>query len=111
MLKDASVSLKALTTPMLAGWMMVEKAYDDCNYDCIVTSANDGIHGRGSLHFSGNALDFRTKHVERDDLDILVATVKGALGENEANNEYDVILEFRDQPNEHLHVEFQPKVA
>ncbi len=111
MLKDTSVSLKALSTPMLAGWMLVDKAYSMLGYDCIVTSANDGKHGWGSLHYSGNALDFRTHHIPRDELDLLVKAVRRAVVDDDPSNEFDVILEQRDKPNEHLHVEFQPKTA
>ena len=29
----------------------------------VVTSAMDGVHEKGSLHYMGRALDFRTRHL------------------------------------------------
>ena len=70
----------------------------------VVTSCNDSKHGWGSLHFSGNAVDLRSKNVPRGTLDALVMSLKSALGAD-----CDVVLEDRDGDNEHIHAEYQPK--
>lgn len=72
--------------------------------DQLVTSGNDSMHGHGSKHYDDHALDFRTKHLKRDDKRNLVKAVKRRLG-----RDYDVLLEDEGEANEHLHVEFDPK--
>ena len=76
-------------------------------YECVVTSVCDSRHSHGSLHFSGGAVDFRTKHLHPNEVKLAVSDdCKRALG-----REFDVIIEHLGKPNEHLHVEWQPKVA
>ena len=64
-----------------------------------ITEGTGGKHGFRSLHFSGNAIDVRTRHLEESNKrkvrDIIAARL---------NEEFDVILE-----KTHIHVEFQPK--
>lgn len=68
-------------------------------HGAIVTSATDRPHGRGSLHYAGLALDFRTRHLPARKAGKIVAAMKTAL-----SRQYDVVLE-----KDHIHVEFQPK--
>jgi hypothetical protein len=72
--------------------------------DMLVTSGNDKVHARGSKHYTDEALDFRTKHLTTAQKRALKAAVKQRLGRN-----FDVILEDEGGPNEHLHVEYDPK--
>lgn len=72
---------------------------------CTITSGNDSTHGEHSLHYKGRALDFRT-HDFRGDKGLLRDAVKAALGPD-----FDVVLEALGEPNEHLHVEYDPKGA
>lgn len=83
----------------LAALLTVSEAYRSHNLDCIVTSCVEGEHSFASLHYTGCALDFRTRHVPEIEIDELVQEVRDAL-----TSEYDVVLE-----STHLHVEFQPK--
>lgn len=62
-----------------------------------VTSALDGKHGRGSLHYVGLAVDLRTR-------DIMAPEAKALSLGKELGAQYDVVLE-----SNHIHVEFQPK--
>lgn len=104
-LKDG-VNLVGLTTGMLLGDGIVTRCYEAHGCLCTITSANDGKHARNSLHYSGNAIDYRTRDVPRDKLDSLVGMARVRLAD--ATGQFDVLLESRDEPNEHLHVEFQP---
>jgi hypothetical protein len=70
---------------------------------CVITSVNDGTHGPNSLHAKGRAFDVRTKDYVGDKV-FLRDKVKAALGDN-----FDVVLEDEGGPNEHLHVEYDPK--
>lgn len=72
--------------------------------DMLVTSGNDKVHARGSKHYSDEALDFRTKHLTPPEKLALRNMIKERLG-----REFDVILEGVGTPNEHLHVEHDPK--
>lgn len=72
--------------------------------DTVITSGIDGVHSWGSLHYNGLALDFRTKHIA--DAKAVARDMGDALGAD-----YDVVLEGEGTPNEHIHVEFQPKKA
>jgi len=66
---------------------------------CVITSASDGVHSPNSLHYSGKALDLRTKHLIPAVVPFLVRDLKLALGE-----QFDVVLE-----TDHIHLEFDPK--
>src|SRR5437762_873988 len=69
-----------------------------------VTSANDGVHKPNSFHYVDRALDFRTHDLTADQKHGWLAAVKIRLG-----SEYDVLLEDEGKPNEHMHIEFDPK--
>lgn len=69
-----------------------------------VTSGNDRVHRPDSKHYTDEALDFRTKHLNEVEKDALVKTVKKRLGAD-----YDVILEDEGGNQEHLHVEWDEK--
>jgi hypothetical protein len=71
----------------------------DSKADCVITSACDSKHGRGSLHYVGQALDFRTRHLTREQ-----EAEWASLLQVNLSDEFDVVLE-----EDHLHVEFQPK--
>jgi hypothetical protein len=72
---------------------------------CVITSGNDSIHKVGSLHARDKALDFRTRTLaDRADKFKFRDAMRGLLGPG-----YDVILEDVGGPNEHLHVEYDPK--
>lgn len=74
-------------------------------YDVVtVTSVRDGVHSSGSLHNVGAAVDLRSKDITEDNKAALLAWLKECL-----TAEFDVVLEDRGLPNEHYHIEFQPK--
>ena len=64
-----------------------------------VTSGVDGTHMAQSKHYSGDAIDFRTRDVDPVKLRAMITTVRSRLG-----SDYDVIPE-----TDHLHVEYDPK--
>lgn len=98
------VSLKDLQPQMAIAYAIIQDIYRQFGYGCTITSGNDGVHMAGSCHGTGDALDFRTKHLERPDFRVMMEEVKAALGQ-----EFDVVIENVGEPNEHLHVEYQPK--
>lgn len=66
----------------------------------VVTSAKDGVHGLGSLHGTGHAVDVRTRELTRPQRETFSSRVRAALDPHG----FDVVLE-----SDHLHVEFDPK--
>jgi hypothetical protein len=75
--------------------------------DCVITSANDGEHMEGSLHYKDLAIDIRTKNLPSHTVKVLIlAELKHILG-----SDYDVLLESTGLENEHMHIEWDPKNA
>ena len=65
-----------------------------------ITSARDGIHSAGSLHYYGRAVDLRTHYwagaLQRERV---AQRLRGALDDS-----YDVVVH-----NSHIHCEYDPK--
>ncbi len=66
--------------------------------DLVVTSMNDSVHMRGSLHYSDQAVDFRTHDLSHDVVREWAKVASRRLGPA-----YQLIIE-----KDHLHVEFDP---
>lgn len=99
------VRLKDLSPQMVMAAMIVNDIFQQRSLECVVTSANDSGHSVASLHYSGKALDFRTRYEELNGLEMIVRDeIREALG-----RDFDVVLEGVATPNEHLHVEYDPK--
>ncbi len=110
------VRLAGLRPQMNVAFMVAKEEFAKYGVELIITSVNDSDHGYGSLHFSGGAFDARTKHIDTlkmqsayglNALDVkrkIHQAIKKNLGA-----EFDVLLEFIGRPNEHIHIEFQPK--
>ena len=64
---------------------------------CVITAGLDGKHKKGSKHYKGRALDFRTRQL--DDPQAFTVEIRTKLGDA-----YDVVLE-----STHLHIEYDPK--
>ena len=91
------VDLRGLSPQMAIAYTIACRCYGQ--YDCVITSASDGKHGPNSLHYKGQALDLRTRHINGQGLQLVVDKLKEALG-----SQFDVVLE-----SDHIHVEFDPK--
>ena len=102
----AGVDIKGIKAEMVFGIVIVDSVFEDKGvYETIVTSVKDGKHKPGSLHYSGLAADFRSKHISGLVLkNAIVESIKSSLGD-----QWDVLLEHLGKPNEHIHVEFDPK--
>lgn len=102
-LKDNSVCMTGATPELLFGLNVADKVYADLGVEMIITSGNDGKHSLTSLHYSGNAADLRSKNIPGNPAKV-AKEIKARL-----NIDYDVILESRGKPNEHIHLEWQPR--
>lgn len=76
--------------------------YGPAGHDMYVTSIRDGNHSAGSLHYRGDAFDFRKSicdSVNTASSKITVSKIRKAAGRN-----FDVVEE-----QTHFHVEYDPK--
>ena len=74
--------------------------YNQYGLTATLTSANDGIHMEGSLHYKNLAWDFRIWGIP--DPKIAAAELHRCL--NAKHQDYDVVVE-----SDHIHVEYDPK--
>ena len=99
------VGIKELKPQIILAAILAERVYSKFGVSAmIVTSCNDGQHMTNSKHYTGNAVDLRTKTVglARQLVEAIKVQLK-PLG-------YDVIFEDEHGDNEHLHIEYDPKV-
>lgn len=97
MLLKLGVSIERLSRNIRRVLGLVEEAYlRFSGEEAVITSACEGNHSPGSLHYSGDAIDFRKAKKAFSEI---VASLKKSLGSN-----YDVVSE-----GDHLHVEWDPK--
>ena len=100
-----SAKLKGLQPEILIGLRVLEDVLDKYGYDTVITEATGGSHMEESLHYKGLALDIRSKHIVlKDTKTKIMLEVKLAL-----QDDYDFLLENPNSPNEHFHLEFDPK--
>lgn len=64
-----------------------------------ITSGRDGRHKVGSLHYTGNAVDLRTRYWSETEKHAVSVELQAVLG-----LDYDVVVE-----RDHIHVEYDPK--
>lgn len=101
-----NVHLGGIKPETIVGMLIVQDCYERSGAELVITSCVDSRHKSGSLHYAGKAFDCRTKGVmARETVVPLSLAIREALGP-----EWDVILEDHDGGNEHLHLEFDPKV-
>jgi hypothetical protein len=68
----------------------------------VITSGSDGTHMEGSKHYTGEAIDLRSKTLNATMRSSLITTLRRELGP-----QFTVLLEDVGQPNEHLHVQLR----
>lgn len=74
-------------------------AFASVGKPCVVTSGCDGQHQVNSKHYTNEAIDLRTFHLQGDELHTVVQAMQDTLGKD-----FDVVIE-----GDHLHVEYDPK--
>ena len=93
---------KGMQSEILLAIIVANSVYGYYGYPCVITSINDGKHITSSLHYTGNAIDLRTRNLPSKDVIQLVYTKLAEM----LGPDYDVVLE-----KDHIHVEFDPKNA
>lgn len=90
------VIIQGLAIEMRSVLINAEKIWREFDAELVVTSALDGLHSAGSLHYYGYALDFRTRDFSPDVRLKVADRLRQALGRN-----YRVLVEVT-----HIHVEY-----
>jgi pantothenate synthetase len=109
--KDNSVKLEGIQPIMRHAMKWADWIWKDLGQECVITAGTEAtkdgdlIHSAGSLHYSGLALDFRTRYFA-DKGDKAAYELEKAL--NDVNRgldsgQFEVI-----QHKTHIHVEFEP---
>jgi len=106
MARSAMLKLKHSVIPqgvrpeILLAVMVADSVYHAFGHECVVTSLLDGTHSRTSLHYTGCAVDLRTRNVPSvEQQQKITEALRKAL-----TADYDVVLE-----SDHIHIEYQPK--
>jgi len=105
MILKQGVKPTALQPQTCLAMYVADKIWAKYGQDLVITSINDGSHSKTSLHWCGCAFDCRTKYFENE-------SIKKQVRDDLANalrEDYDVILERIGDPQEHIHVEYQPR--
>ncbi len=99
MIIKKGVKIAGLRPEMLVAIIVIDYIYLKFNRELVITSALDGVHSVGSLHYVGLAIDTRTRFFSALQSKQIVVMIRRNLG-----IEFDVVLE-----KTHIHIEFQPK--
>jgi hypothetical protein len=74
--------------------------------EVVITSVNDGTHKPGSFHYRDAAVDVRTKNFPDEPTKLLfLAMLKQELGDTD----FDFLYEDPGGPNQHIHIEHDPR--
>lgn len=77
----------------------IDACYQHYNAPAVCTSARDGKHMTGSLHYQGRAIDLHISNVPYAQQPHLLAALRDKLGPD-----FDVVLE-----RDHIHLEYDPR--
>jgi len=94
----SSVNLEGLSWRMFWAALKAEIVLTSYGAELVITSALDGKHMDGSLHYKGLAIDVRSRDVSGREPSI-ARDLRAALG-----SDYDVVIE-----PDHFHIEYDPK--
>lgn len=94
------IKISGIRAELVLAILIAEGVYDKHDTDLVITSVVDGKHSYTSLHYSGSALDIRTRNIpEIYNKEIMAGEIRESL-----SDEYDVVVE-----SNHIHIEYQPK--
>lgn len=93
------VRIHGIRPEVVLAAFIVEGTMREAGYATTITSCVDGSHSNASLHYTGSALDIRTRDIPADKLELLRTSIADRLG-----MDFDFILEA-----DHFHLEWQPK--
>ena len=90
---------------MLVLTAAVANVAQELPFPVTITSGTDGKHMKGSKHYTGEAIDIRSKNFpNKRAKQEFIAAVLLRLGPG-----YEAFLESEGKASEHIHVEFDPR--
>lgn len=98
--KDESVNIWGLEREMRPAMREVENVWNHNGHEAVITSARDGMHSAGSLHYYGLAIDVRNKYFTETEKKKVFAEIHDIL----YPLGFDVI-----EHTTHIHIEFDKK--
>ena len=90
------VNIWGLQVEMQKVLKQAAKIWKKYGEELVITSARDGIHSPGSLHYFGYAVDLRTYYFTKPTINLIAAELQDRIGWK-----YQVIVE-----KTHIHVEY-----
>lgn len=90
------VSIEKLNREIRRATVPIEIVYAENGDEAVLTSAGEGTHGVGSLHYANDAVDVR---MPKSNAGEVAQDLRRKLGPD-----FDVVLEL-----DHIHVEYDPK--
>jgi len=99
------VNIDQLCDEMVDVLPVVNRTFMEHGFGCTITAGKDGQHMKGSLHYVGEALDFRSVHIAQQEMkNKILAELKDKLG-----SDFDCLFEGTAAGRtEHYHVEYDP---
>ena len=95
-IKDDTVNIWGLQPQMRKVLREAEKVWAAHGEELVITSARDGMHSAGSLHYYGFAVDLRTRYFDDENKAQVAEELEAILG-----HPYDVVVH-----TSHIHVEY-----
>lgn len=95
----SGVKLTGLQPELIIGLIVCKSVYDKFGFELVITSGLEGNHSRKSLHYTGQAVDLRTRSMSKSTQERVIYEIRKRLTED-----FDVVLEAT-----HIHIEYQPK--
>lgn len=99
-----NVNMSGLKIQMRRALIIADRIWAENGQELVVTSATDGEHTAGSLHYYGYALDFRTRYFEKPILELLIVDLAKTL--RKADVAYRTVVH-----DTHIHVEWRGAMA
>ena len=93
------VCVTGIQPEMIIGKDVAQAVFAAMEYDFIITSITDGKHSKGSRHYSGQAIDIRTRHMSS----VVAKEARDKIAKA-LPNDFDCVLE-----KTHIHLEFDPR--
>lgn len=96
--------IHGIRNELILAIMIAEGVFGQQHAELVITSGINGLHRPGSKHYTGDAIDLRSKTLNEPHR--ALKELKKRLG-----TDYDVLLEGHETPNAHFHIEWHPKAS
>lgn len=101
--KSSTTNLTGLSFQIGYAVGVANTIFDGFGVKMVISAGRDGEHSPTSLHYSGKAVDLRTKNIPNETIRAGIFT---ALVNRLEENGFDVVDE-----HDHFHIEFDPKAG